>query len=119
MQLIGKGPSRLTPQLCRQCQDFANQYLGGTEIELTMLFADVRGSTPLAEKMGPTEFSKLISRFFGIAGEILIKHLAMVDRLAGDQATGLFVPGFAGPDHRQHAIKAAQELLEATNRMVR
>jgi adenylate cyclase len=114
MKMLGKGPSRLTPQLCRQCQDFANQYLGGTEIELTMLFADVRGSTPLAEKMGPANFSKLIGRFFATASEVLIRHQAMVDKLVGDQATGLFVPGFAGAQHRRQAVDAAQELLRAT-----
>ena len=114
MKMLGKGPSRLTPQLCRQCQDFANQYLGGTEIELTMLFADVRGSTPLAEKMGPAKFSQLISRFFATASEVLIRHQAMVDKLVGDQDTGLFVPGFAGSQHRRRAINAAQELLRAT-----
>ena len=114
MKMLGKGPSRLTPQLCRQCQDFANQYLGGTEIELTMLFADVRGSTPLAEKMGPANFSKLIGRFFATASEVLIRHQAMVDKLVGDQATGLFVPGFAGSQHRRQAVDAARELLRAT-----
>jgi adenylate cyclase len=114
MRMIGKGPSRLTPQLCRQCQDTASKHLGGTEIELSMLFADVRGSTPLAEKMGPAAFSRLISRFFAISSEVLIRHLAMVDKLAGDQATGLFVPGFAGANHRGRAIDAAQELLHVT-----
>ncbi len=38
----------------------------------------------------------------------------MVDKLVGDQATGLFVPGFAGPKHRQAALEAARELLHAT-----
>ena len=114
MRLLGKGPSRLTPQLCRQCEGFANEFLGGTEIELTMLFADVRGSTPLAELLGPAKFSRLISRFFAVAGDVLIKHKAMVDKLVGDQATGLFVPGFAGSQHRQAALDAAKELLHAT-----
>ena len=114
MRVLGKGPSRLTPQLCHQCQDYASQYLGGTEIELSMLFADVRGSTPMAEKLGPVQFSRLISRFFATASDLLIRHRAMVDRLAGDQATGLFVPGFAGSNHREQALITAQELLHAT-----
>ena len=88
--------------------------MGGAEIELTLLFADVRGSTPLAEKMEPTMYSKLISRFFAAAGEVLIRHQAMVDKLVGDQATGLFVPGFAGPNHHQAALNAARDLLLAT-----
>lgn len=114
MRALGKGPSRLTPQLCRQCFDYASQYIGGAEVELTMLFADIRGSTPLAEKMSPSAYSQLISRFFAIASELLIQSDALVDRLVGDQVIGMYAPGFAGPNHRQMAIDAARGLLRAT-----
>jgi len=113
-RMIGKGPSSLTPQLCNQCYGFTSQNLGGTEIELTMLFADVRGSTPLAESMSPMAYSKLISRFFGVANEVFIGSDALLNRLVGDQVIGLYVPGFAGPDHRGKAIEAAQKLLHET-----
>ncbi|MGZ9165653.1 MAG: adenylate/guanylate cyclase domain-containing protein [Anaerolineales bacterium] len=114
MRILGKGPSRLTPQLCRQCFDYASQYIGGAEVELTMLFADIRGSTPLAESMSPTAYSQLISRFFATASELLIQSDALVDRLVGDQVIGMYTPGFAGPGHRQLAIRAAKALLRAT-----
>lgn len=114
MRVLGKGPSRLTPQLCAQCHSYASRYLGGAEIELTMLFADIRGSTSLAEKMSPAEFGRLISRFFAVASDIIIQSSALLDRLVGDQVIGLYVPGFAGPDHRRIAIQTAQNLLRAT-----
>lgn len=114
MRLIGKGPSRLSPQLCRQCLDYASRYLGGVELELTMLFADVRGSTALAESMSPIRYSQLISRFFAVAAETLIRSDALLDRLVGDQVIGMYVPGFAGEDHRRRAIGAAKDLLLAT-----
>ena len=113
-RMIGKGPSSLTPQLCNQCYGFTSQHLGGTEIELTMLFADVRGSTPLATSMSPMAYSKLISRFFGVANEVFIRSDALLNRLVGDQVIGLYVPGFAGPNHRGKAILAAQKLLRET-----
>jgi adenylate cyclase len=114
MQLIGKGPSRLTPRFCKQCEDLAVQYIGGVELEVTLLFADVRGSTALAEQLGPARFSQLISRFFGVAADVLMRHEAMVDKLVGDQASGMFVPGFAGHDHRHKALEAAMEILHET-----
>jgi adenylate cyclase len=110
-RMIGKGPSSLTPQLCNQCYGFTSRYLGGAEIELTMLFADVRGSTPLAASMSPMAYSQLISRFFGVANEVFIRSDALLNRLVGDQVIGLYVPGFAGPNHRGRAIDAAQKLL--------
>jgi adenylate cyclase len=79
-----------------------------------MLFADIRGSTALAERMSPSAYSHFISRFFATASNILIRSEALVDRLVGDQVIGLFVPGFAGPHHRRRAISAAQDLLQAT-----
>jgi len=114
MRMLGKGPSRLSPQLCVQCHSYASQYLGGAEVELTMLFADIRGSTSLAERMLPAEFGQLISRFFAVAGEIIVRSQALLDRLVGDQVIGLYLPGFAGQHHRELAISAAQELLRAT-----
>ena len=112
--MIGKGPSSLTPQLCNQCYGFTSQNLGGTEIELTMLFADVRGSTPLAASMSPMAYSQLISRFFAVANQVFIRSDALLNRLVGDQVIGLYVPGFAGPNHRDKAIHAAQKLLRDT-----
>lgn len=112
--LIGKGPSKLTPQLCQQCYGFTNKYIGGTEIELTMLFADVRGSTPLAESMSPIAYSNLINRFYKTANEVFAHSDALLNRLIGDQVIGLYVPGFAGTNHRGKAIHAAQELLRQT-----
>ena len=113
-RIIGKAPSSLTPQLCQQCYGLAEHNIGGAEIELTMLFADVRGSTPLAENMSPASYGKLISRFFAVASDVFIRSDALLNRLIGDQVIGLYVPGFAGPDHRGKAIRAAQELLRKT-----
>ncbi len=114
MRSLGKRPSRLTPELCLQCEAFAKRIVGGAEIELSMLFADIRGSTSLAEMMSPTEFGHLISRFFAAASEVLINTHALVDRLVGDQVVGLYVPGFAGKGHARQAVTAATSLLRAT-----
>jgi adenylate cyclase len=114
MRFLGQYPSRLTPHLCTRCHNTASQHLGGAEVELTMLFADIRGSTSLAEKMSPSEFGQLISRFFAVAGEIIVQSQALLDRLVGDQVIGLYIPGFAGANHRELAIQAGKELLRAT-----
>ena len=79
-----------------------------------MLFADVRGSTTLAEQMGTTEFSRLISRFYQVCTDVMIHSDALVDKLIGDEVTGLYVPGFAGKDHAMNAIEAAKLLLSVT-----
>jgi adenylate cyclase len=112
MHLMGRDQSRYNPRFCQKCQVF--EHPGGAEVTLTMLFADVRGSTTLAEQMSSREFSQLINRFYKVATHVLIQTDAMVDRLMGDEAIGLYVPGFAGPEHPRKAIEAAQELLRLT-----
>jgi adenylate cyclase len=109
-----KQPSNLNPQLCNVCDKFATEHQGGAEVVISMLFADVRGSTSLAEGLSASEFSSLINRFYNEGSRVLIKGDALIDRLVGDQLIGYFVPGFAGPDYAQKAINAAQELLVQT-----
>ena len=112
MHLAGRDQSRYNPRYCEKCERF--EHPGGAVIELTMLFADVRGSATLAEQLGAHEFSQLMNWFYTTATDILVKTDALVDRLLGDEVIGLYVPGFTGSQHPRRAVKAAQRLLEAT-----
>jgi len=112
MHLTGRDQSRYNPRFCEKCAVW--EHPGGAEVVLTMLFADVRGSTTLAEQMSAREFSQLMNRFYKIATHVLIQTDALVDRLIGDEAIGLYIPGFAGPTHPRKAIEGAQELLRLT-----
>jgi adenylate cyclase len=114
IKTIGRGPSRISSKFCSKCQVESSKYIGGSEIDLTLLFADVRGSTSLAEGMNPSEFSRVISRFFGVSSKILLKSGAWVDRLVGDQVIGMYIPFYVGENHQQAAVKAAKALLRAT-----
>jgi len=114
LRVMGKGPSRLSQEFCQQCQTVATQHVGGAEVELALLFADVRGSTKLGEQMRPAEFSQLIGRFFSASSHVLLDTHAWVDRLSGDQVVGMYLPFFAGPHYVRLAIDAAGDLLRAT-----
>jgi adenylate cyclase len=112
--IYGKKPSKLNPRICNVCEEFAAKHQGGAEIELSLLFADVRGSTNLAESMSVEAFRRLIDRFYQAATEVMIETDAMIDKLIGDEVTGLYVPGYAGRDHARKAVEAAQKILRAT-----
>jgi adenylate cyclase len=112
--LFNRGPSRMNPQMCNACEQVAETYPGGAEVELTVLFADVRGSTTMAEAMSARDFSTLISRFYDATTEILYQAGALVEKMIGDEVTGLFTPGLAGSDHAAAALKAARDILAAT-----
>lgn len=78
-----------------------------------MLFADIRGSTSLAEGMRAAEFSRLMNRFYKQATDALIKTDAYVDKFVGDEVIGLYFPLFAGKNHAAAAVQAAHEILQA------
>jgi adenylate cyclase len=110
------GPWDRNPQLCKNCfRQLAKQGVGGAEIELSFLFADIRGSTGLGERLRPTEFSALLNAFYRLAAAAIVDQDGVVDKFVGDEAIGLFVPGYAGKGHAAKAIAAGRELLATTS----
>jgi adenylate cyclase len=109
----GRKPSRKNPNFCNLCEEFIRTHPGGAEIDLSFLFADVRGSTSIAEKMAPADFAALMSRFFKSGSEVLIDSDALVDKFVGDEIIGLFIPAIVA-DHPTAALEAGRRLLEAT-----
>jgi adenylate cyclase len=111
---FGSGRSSFNRSLCDRCEKIVKRYQAGMEIELTMLFADVRDSTTLAEEIGPSAFHHLINRYYKASTEVLGNTDALINRLIGDALIALYVPGIAGPEHARTAVEAARALLEAT-----
>jgi adenylate cyclase len=111
---FGYRASVLTPKLCNTCERAIFATEGGAEVELSLLFADIRGSTSMAEQKGAREYKEFIQHFYKAASKALIERNALVNRLVGDQAIGLFVTRFAGANHAAVAIDAALEILRRT-----
>jgi adenylate cyclase len=111
------GPWERNPQLCKNCmKKLTRQGVGGAEIELTFLFADIRGSTALGERLRPAAFSALLNSFYRLAAEAIVDHDGVVDKFVGDEAIGLFIPAYAGGDHSTKAIAAGRAILDKAGR---
>jgi len=108
-RVAGFAPSRKNPNLCTRCCDALPP--GGAEVDVAVLFADVRGSTALGERASASEYAGLLNRFYGVATEVLLRHDGLIDKLIGDEAMGLFLPGVAGPEYRRKAVDAGLEIL--------
>ncbi len=114
MRMIGKRPSGRESNMCSACFDFMAQHHGGAEIECSFMFADIRGSTAMAEGMTATVFRGLLDRFYSTATKVVFDHDGSVDKFVGDEVVAMFPPLMSGERHAAHAIEAAQALLEAT-----
>jgi adenylate cyclase len=104
-------PSRKNPNLCSACCESLPP--GGAEVDIAILFADVRGSTALGEQLQPSAYAALLNRFYRAATEVLVRHDAIIDKLIGDEVRALFIRGICGPEYHQRAVQAARALLRA------
>jgi adenylate cyclase len=114
MRLFGLGPWPGNPTYCTGCFRDLYRYREGGEIECTLLFADIRGSTRLAESMSPREFGGVMERFYATAAEVLVEHEAIVDKFVGDEVVAIFVPAMTDGRHARQAVDAGIGLLRAT-----
>lgn len=108
---IGYSPSRKNPSICARCIEWAPE--GGALVPVTVLFADIRGYTTLAERVSSVQATAILNRFYGAASKALLAHEAVLGQIAGDEVMVLFVPGFAGWSYPRKAVEGARSLLQA------
>jgi adenylate cyclase len=114
MRMFGKRQSPGNPNWCNTCVAVITKHHGGAEVRGAMLFADIRGSTSLAERMPAVEYRALLDRFFATATSVVFRHDGFVDKFAGDELVALFFPLLTGERYVARAVDAAQDLLRAT-----
>jgi adenylate cyclase len=114
MRAIGKRQSSANPNYCTSCEKVLIKHHGGGEVEGSMLFADIRGSTALAEKMTPSAFRELLDRFYSAASRAVFAHDGYVDKYVGDELVAIFPPMLSAEQHAERAIETARDLLRAT-----
>jgi adenylate cyclase len=105
------------PAICGSCIKSLNKMgVYGAEIPVSLLFADIRGSTTIGERMSPTEYRIFLDGFYRLSSRAVLDNDGMVDKFVGDEVIGLFFAGISGPEHASAAIRAARALLEAVGR---
>jgi len=111
-KLVGYGRSRKNPNMCTAC--FERAPVGGAELDVGVLFADVRGYTSLVESASPEEAAALLAPFYRAARDVLMRNDAVIDKLVGDEVMALFIPLFIAEDPIKKMVDAGIELLEQT-----
>ncbi|MFL5643529.1 MAG: adenylate/guanylate cyclase domain-containing protein [Chloroflexota bacterium] len=105
------------PAMCTNCiRQYSKHGAIGAEIPISLLFADVRGSTGIGERLSPTEFRAFLTHFYEIGSKAILGHDGLVDKLVGDEIIGLFFGGVSGPHHAAAAIAAGRELIDRVGR---
>jgi adenylate cyclase len=108
MRRFGFGPSRKNPTLCNTC--FEKAPMGGVDMEIGVLFADVRGFTALAERTPTGEVAQLLNRFYAAASAVLTRS-ALIDKFMGDEVMALYLPQLLGDHWEDELVRDANDLL--------
>jgi adenylate cyclase len=111
MRLRGKRPSNRNPRFCSACDHFIRAHPGGAEVTLSLVFADVRGSTTLAEQVSPTELHRSMNAFYAAVTHVLVETDGFMIDVVGDEVVGVYPPGMSGEHHAALAVDAARRLV--------
>ena len=115
-RLVWHGPLKNNPLLCKACFGHLSQHPGGAEIEISVVFADVRGSTGLAERTSAGDYRELIQDYYKLAASAIDSNDGIIDKFLGDGIMALFIPVIAGENHAARAIAAGRSILAAIER---
>src|SRR5437867_2173600 len=79
---------------------------------VTVLFADVVGSTALGESLDPEDLRRLLSRFYEIAQDVVAEHGGTLEKFIGDAAMAIFGLPHAHDDDARRALATALEVRD-------
>jgi adenylate cyclase len=91
--------------------------LGGQRRQMTVLFSDIRGFTTVSEKGQPEDIVKTLNEYFTRMVEIVFAHKGTLDKFVGDMVMALFGAPLDDPNHAEHAVDAALEMIRELNRL--
>jgi len=91
--------------------------LGGTKRPVVVFFSDIRGFTPMSEKMNPDEIAGLLTDYFTEMVDIVFEHQGTLDKFMGDAIMALWGAPIAHEDDPDRAMQCAIDQIETLEKM--
>jgi len=88
-------------------------FLKGERSVLSVLYADMRGSTSLSERTDPELLVGFINDYLGRMTEVILSHEGTLDKFVGDEVMALFSAPFPQPDHALRAVHVGLDMQVA------
>ncbi|MFZ5923409.1 MAG: adenylate/guanylate cyclase domain-containing protein [Chloroflexota bacterium] len=106
----------VSPAVIRQL-DPDSLALGGKRVDITILFADIRGFTTYSESLSPEELVSVLNRYLAAGAEAVLAQEGTVDKFLGDAVMAWFNWPISQEDHTLRAVRAAVALRESILRL--
>lgn len=94
--------------------DTFNIELGGTNRDIAVLFADIRGFTPMSEQLSPQQVVEILNRYLSLTTEAVFKNGGTLDKFIGDATMAMFNAPFDLDDYVYRAVCAGLDMAKAT-----
>jgi len=91
--------------------------IGGKKVDVTALFADVRGFTAFSEKHTPEDLVAVLNRYLAACAEAVLDQEGTVDKFLGDAVMAWYNAPLPQPDHTLRAVKTALAIGEAVAKL--
>ena len=85
-------------------------FLRGERLVLSVLYADMRGSTSLSERTPPESLVGFVNDYLGRMTEVILSHEGTLDKFVGDEVMALFGAPFPQPEHALRAVRVGFEM---------
>ncbi len=112
LRFRGKGRSSRNPNFCNACDGFLEAFPGGAEVEMSIIFVDIRNSTAYAQQSSAANVSGRINTFLDAVTNTITQADGFILAFYGDCVVGVWPPGFSGADHATKALGAARALVK-------
>lgn len=108
----------LSPHLVNQLEEAPEQLvLGGEMRDMTILFMDVRGFTPISEQLTPTELVSFLNTLLSPLSDIIQHEEGTIDKYIGDSIMAFWNAPLAINAHASHACRASLDMLKKVDEL--
>lgn len=103
----------LSPALVQRMADSGEEpRLGGEQRQLTLMFCDIRGFTPISESMTPIQLTQFINKFLTPMTDTILKTGGTIDKYMGDAIMAFWNAPLEDPDHARRAVETTLQMRE-------
>lgn len=104
----------VAPEILDEMDSSGHQLqLGGETQEITVMFSDIRGFTPLSEQISATELVAVLNQLFSVVGDQILRERGTIDKFIGDAVMAFWNAPLPVENHPMRAAQAALSMRQA------